>query len=333
MNRQSDVISPRQNILSLPRLLIRQQNDYSVVTSAVPGVLALMLLIDLWFGHPHIDRFRVTLWFVLFAVLTLLPLIAGAKYHLAGGLVLIVALNVWLWSFVSSSNHAHTEVNALLQVPMLALYAGWFYPSWISRTSLVVNLAVVVLAMTSRGWKSDHEFSSANAVVYAAVVSLFCLEIASNLRKRAVEQSRLDPLTGVLNRRGLSEISEKKLRHAHRSGVPITVAVVDFDNFKSMNDSGGHAAGDAALQATARAWVFGLSPDDIVARIGGDEFALIVHGTQAQVAGKMREICEAAPYSWSWGLTEMKPHQTLDELLSLADAAMYKAKTRKHSSQ
>lgn len=332
MHRQADVSLWQRNadrFAAFFRAFAARQNVYSVMTSLVPGVASVLLLLELLVGQSRTEQEQDLLWLVMFLVLSLLPLGCGSKYTRWGGVLLVVLVNIWVWVLISWGMHSHTEVNALLQVPMLALYVGWFYTARIARLALLANAIVVVLAMWLHGLHEIHDFSFVNAALYALVISFFCLEAASYLRKRTELQARLDPLTGVWNRRGLVIAAEQKMVRARKNGKPFVVAVVDFDDFKRVNDSGGHAAGDEALRMTAHAWAQGLGAEDVVARIGGDEFALLIDGEASEVRKTMREICAATPFAWSWGISNGASGESFDALLSQADTAMYEMKAHK----
>jgi diguanylate cyclase (GGDEF)-like protein len=144
------------------------------------------------------------------------------------------------------------------------------------------------------------------------------------------EQALRDPLTGAWNRRAL------ELRFAAVERRALALALVDIDHFKRINDTLGHGAGDAVLQAVARSLQQGLRDGDAVFRIGGEEFALLLPGadlpTALQRVDGLRAAVAAAPLggvtvTLSGGVAEAGRHgQTLTALLAAADAALYAAK-------
>ncbi|MCX8146148.1 MAG: diguanylate cyclase [Azovibrio sp.] len=150
---------------------------------------------------------------------------------------------------------------------------------------------------------------------------------------------RHDQLTGILNRRGLEEICDKEIARASRHASPLCLALLDIDNFKKLNDSLGHAAGDEALIHLARVVRDTLRPQDTAARLGGEEFVLIFPDTDlAQAAIAMtrvqRELTrrffmhdnQKILITFSAGVTQMQPGDSRDSMLKRADAAMYEAK-------
>jgi len=157
--------------------------------------------------------------------------------------------------------------------------------------------------------------------------------------ERDHDASRRDPLTGLLNRRSLIESSEDAIHRARRSGKPISIVLADIDHFKAINDTRGHAAGDAALLAVAQALRSALRAQDAVARWGGEEFMLLLPDTDAAGATHVAEAARAAiealrvdhdgaPFrvTLSLGVTEHRMDRTLDHTIADADAALYQAK-------
>lgn len=272
--RADDIrLSPFDRLSRLLQSAIRRQNQFSVVSAVVAVTLAAILLVDYAVGHPHIQRGAVALWMGGYLAFTALPQILGRRYPRWVGLLFVGYVTFWSVLSLMQSSHAHVEVNALLEAPVVAVYLCWFFPAWIARTGLAIHLLAIALAVLVGPRGYDHEFSSALALLYAVLIAGFCLEGGVYLRRRAEQEARRDPLTGVLNRRGFQELGARALRRAHRSGAPLTLAAIDFDDFKQINDTGGHAAGDAALRESSALWRRGLGPDDLVARIGGDGLA------------------------------------------------------------
>ena len=149
--------------------------------------------------------------------------------------------------------------------------------------------------------------------------------------------ARTDGLTGVANSRSFYEIAQVELARTRRNKLPLTVAYVDCDNFKQINDTQGHRAGDRALCQVATALRSSVRLTDTVARLGGDEFVLLYPETGpegARVAiDKLRRMLArqgAAPdheVSCSIGVvTWLEPPADADELLAAADAVMFEAK-------
>jgi len=145
-----------------------------------------------------------------------------------------------------------------------------------------------------------------------------------------------DPLTGLANRRGLDQALRQEVARAARTGGELTVAVVDLDRFKAVNDTDGHQVGDAVLRSVADALRNGVREYDVAARLGGDEFVLVLPGCGPDealaVAERLRRgigVATAATHTVtaSAGVAVFAVHGTEpDELVAAADAALYAAK-------
>jgi len=151
------------------------------------------------------------------------------------------------------------------------------------------------------------------------------------------EMSRTDAVTGIGNSRAFREVAHRELGRARRTGLPLSLAYFDVDDFKAVNDRHGHAAGDALLGALGRALNDCVRAIDFAARVGGDEFVLLLPeaGDEAarQAVERLRaRIARAAQASGreatvSVGVaTFASPPASVDEMLAAADEAMYAAK-------
>lgn len=150
---------------------------------------------------------------------------------------------------------------------------------------------------------------------------------------------RFDQLTGALNRRGIEEIFQKELKRSHRHKTPLCVALLDIDNFKKLNDSMGHDAGDAALIHLATVIRDTLRPEDSVARYGGEEFILLLPDTTVDDAQHVlvrlqRELTRRiflyehhkTLITFSAGIAQFQADDTPQSAIKRADTAMYQAK-------
>ncbi|WP_225774504.1 GGDEF domain-containing protein [Pseudomonas sp. Marseille-Q5115] len=156
--------------------------------------------------------------------------------------------------------------------------------------------------------------------------------------------SRLDPLTGLANRRYFDELKDAEFNRALRSGRPLTVLMCDVDFFKRYNDTHGHGGGDACLRLVADTMkALFMRSGEVIARLGGEEFAVLLPGSDAaharQAGERLREALAArqiphgaspiSPYlTVSIGIAELEPSAmtVFDQLLHRADEALYRAK-------
>ena len=163
-------------------------------------------------------------------------------------------------------------------------------------------------------------------------------DLEGELRRLSDEVST-DALTQVANRRGLVQAFEAESSRAQREGAALAVGLIDIDNFKKLNDSIGHAAGDEALKALAASVKQSLRPMDHVARFGGEEFVVLLPATtrddaQALLARLQRQLSASlfmhegreVFVTFSAGVTSLRAGEALDAALERADRALYEAK-------
>jgi diguanylate cyclase (GGDEF)-like protein len=138
-----------------------------------------------------------------------------------------------------------------------------------------------------------------------------------------------DPLTGAANRRAWDEELSLALVRGARDGLPLSMAIIDLDDFKGFNDRNGHQAGDRLLKESAAAWRSILRASDVLARIGGDEFGVLLPGCALDMAASIADRLRAAvPASagCSVGVAVWDGRETAAELVARADGALYDAK-------
>jgi diguanylate cyclase (GGDEF)-like protein len=171
------------------------------------------------------------------------------------------------------------------------------------------------------------------AVAFGVVALLGAAQRAWLGRERAL--SRTDDLTGLLNGRGFYEAAAVELARSSRYRHPLTVAYVDLDDFKVVNDRHGHTRGDAVLVAVARAMRRACRSTDLVGRLGGDEFVVLFPETGrdaaeaalAKLRSRVREAASGDGLTASVGAVSFaEPPAEVEVLVHEADRAMYAAK-------
>lgn len=228
-------------------------------------------------------------------------------------------------------------------------------PVWLSVSSVMLcSVGASVGAMVTLGFVlgAPADWMFGQALVIATVVpvavswpvSLLIFRLLHQVEDARATAQRLawnDELTGLLNRRRFAEMVRRELIGAERTGKPLTVALLDLDDFKRINDRHGHAAGDAVLREVASTIRGVMRATDLSARWGGEEFCIALPGSDLEdavlVAQRVRaaigalrvatEAGEGISCTATIGLAERGDRdETLDELFSRADRAMYRAK-------
>jgi diguanylate cyclase (GGDEF)-like protein len=176
------------------------------------------------------------------------------------------------------------------------------------------------------------------SVAFAFIIGLsFLLMLCSELLTLVKDESERDLLCGVLNRRGIEQKLETELKRTGRVGQNLSVALIDIDHFKAINDYAGHAAGDTALRDVVSAISRRLRAHDLIGRFGGDEFLLIFPHTAcsdaltvcSRIELSVRELSiprTGMPLTISIGLTQAAYSEVAGPLLARADKALYTAK-------
>ena len=217
------------------------------------------------------------------------------------------------------------------------LLATWFVGLWWGAGFVVVSMVLRIVA--------DLEQTGASLLVVVAnqgafaVVSGIMMVAFWHLRQTQRELQDLaihDPLTRVLNARAFSNRLTQELHRNRRYRRPVSLLYLDLDNFKELNDSRGHQTGDTVLRLVADAMRLAVRETDIVGRMGGDEFAVLMPETDGELADAVAQrlaegIKTAFPgtptVSASIGIVSFDDTAaTSDEILRRADQAMYEAK-------
>jgi len=228
-------------------------------------------------------------------------------------------------------------------------------PLWLSVASVVLfSVAVSVGVTFSVGlapgsppeWMSMRVLATAIAVpaVVSWPVSLVIIRLLHEVEDARATAQRLawnDELTGSLNRRRFAEMVGREIIGARRAGSPLTIALLDLDDFKLINDRHGHAAGDTLLREVAAAIHASVRANDLYGRWGGEEFCMALPATDLEQAMPVAQRVRAAigalrvpDHAGGWisctatiGLAEHgEADESLDELFNRADRAMYRAK-------
>jgi diguanylate cyclase (GGDEF)-like protein len=162
-----------------------------------------------------------------------------------------------------------------------------------------------------------------------------------DLQVKLEHLARTDPLTGAHNRRYFIELNEKEIHRAWRSNLPLSIAMIDIDHFKRINDTHGHAIGDLVLKKLVSICWDQIRPYDILGRVGGEEFGITLVDCDIQKASvvmeRLRKSVEQhtvvsngleVNITISIGVAQLdNESDTWETVMNLADKALYRAKT------
>jgi diguanylate cyclase (GGDEF)-like protein len=237
-----------------------------------------------------------------------------------------------LWLGSAMGIHPPRRALAFLAVTVLVAFSPLAYDRWSSAAA--AEIATNVLLWTVLG---------------GIILALMVYVRAQRVRLRAGEEhaqqlARADPLTGLGNRRAFDEALAAEVARARRADSTVSVAVLDLDRFKELNDQFGHLEGDRVLRLAANAVDRALRGGDRSFRWGGDEFALLLPDTaydgaeeaMERIASEVMNSCsspDGRSLTISWGVAELLDETTPSELLAQADLALMVHKRRKSEAE
>ncbi len=221
-----------------------------------------------------------------------------------------------------------------------------FVLAWFGNTgSALLMCFVSATTWVLADYLTGHEYSFQwilfwNAAVRFGfyVVVAFALGKIRDMNRELERLSRTDSLTGALNSRGFSEVVGKELSRSQRFRHPLTLAYLDLDNFKQVNDKFGHSEGDRVLAEVADTLITGTRATDAVARLGGDEFAVLLTEIPPMQASEVMERLREKllhlfarndwPVTISAGMVSFQDEfpDSVDQMIQSADRLMYSAK-------
>ncbi|WP_169729226.1 GGDEF domain-containing protein [Solimonas soli] len=307
---------------------------------ALGNTLAIVALLAAWFGVLAYDGRQLPLRFATgFAVLlfTVLAVPSAVSQNLSARIIVvglamavIEAANAWSVRRIARRDGS---IAAAICAALMLLCAS---------VNLVRSLYVAMAGAGTdyMGHNAIHAWAIFLLVPALAGWNMGLMMMSAERIQRALAQAaRTDGLTGALNRDGFRERVHAQLTHVVRTRRQAALALIDLDHFKTINDRAGHATGDQVLLLFAQVARQQLREADLLARYGGDEFAVLFDGIDADqaelVAARLCQRFAAAAVgivpglrpTLSIGVAAFDPGMSLDTLVTLADIALYRAKS------
>ncbi len=313
-----------------------------LIAPALPSSLATILLFVavgmIWSG-ARVFHGRPVLWVAMLfgAVFWLTACFVPAFTAAAASRIVVSSLIVAGYTFLTAS-----ELRRERRKSLLRRWPALFVP----MLHGAIFLFPVALATFAPGGDGSHGVARGWIAVFAIEIVLYVVGTAFVVLILAKDRTvhlyktaaTTDPLTGLLNRRGFFEAVDMIMARSRNRNAPVNVLGFDLDHFKSINDRFGHAVGDDVLQMFAKVVRETMRADDVIGRLGGEEFVALVPGTLADAAGVAERVRSAfaatgivrndqrVATTVSVGVACGAPSAAIDTLLERADVALYRAK-------
>jgi diguanylate cyclase (GGDEF)-like protein len=307
--------------------------DEKMTGSRLParvGLLALLygsgglfcLATAVWPMSPDTPVVLASVFAVMGGLIAGFLVTAGDRLPIAGQHVLLALFSLLTGVLAWRSATAAGIVGLGPVLICIGLYAAHFLPRWAARAH-----ALLTVAAASAGAVVAAPAGFALPWAVAVVATVVLTEAHSRLNGQLRTDASTDPLTGVANRRAWEAEAARSLARAVRTGDPLTIAVLDLDDFKAVNDRYGHSAGDRLLRQVATQWSARLRASDLLGRHGGDEFVLCLPDTdEAGAAEVLGRLGGGLPIDWSVGTATARSGDSLRDLLKRADDQLYLGK-------
>ncbi|MEX0592313.1 MAG: GGDEF domain-containing protein [Nitriliruptoraceae bacterium] len=207
----------------------------------------------------------------------------------------------------------------------VALYVAAFRQLSVARIYLAIILVFLGAGLVAHP-QITGQFAF-NSWFVPGLTTVAGTEVLGRLVRRLRSLTTVDRLTGAYNRIGFDVITEQVRAGARRRGGVTTLALIDLDEFKQINDDKGHAAGDEVLRALVRTWRQAARPDDVICRYGGDEFVVLMPDTEPDEAEVLLDrLHKISAVSWTAGVAVLDADEPVATALDRADRQMYERK-------
>jgi diguanylate cyclase len=274
-----------------------------------------------WLG-PEADKVGI-------AAIAILTIVCGALFSACRrsiprwGYSLTVFLGTLLVTVTVLLGHGCVASTAMaMYYFFVGVHAAFFFSIRIGLVQSFALFVCVVPALRHVGipFGTDIVLIACNLAIMASVMWL----------SRMTDAAEEDPLTELINRRGLDRRLQEAMRNSLDNGTPLAIAIIDLDNFKQVNDNISHQAGDELLITSSRTWRTLLPMNVHLGRYGGDEFVLVLPGYTLAAATELADrLRQATPGNTtaSVGVAAWTSGDSASMLMSRADAALYEAKS------
>ncbi len=267
----------------------------------------------------------------------------GLQFELTGnGARWLIALSLPLIAWLDWLTTSELSLSFVYLGPILL--AVWTQPRFVSVATEIAAVSLCFFVDYLDHVHPNHPIFVIGNAITRLVFFVVAAAVTWRLRhayEQLAQAGRTDALTGLLNRRGFDDVAERERCIAQRTGRPVTLAMIDLDKFKSVNDTRGHAEGDAVLRLVARC-LSSVRAADVVARLGGDEFCILLPETDDRAAQvllqRLQTDTELSLQTQGWPVTlsigsttfETPMPRDVETMLAQADLKMYHHKHSKH---
>lgn len=290
-----------------------------------------------WFVERKAARF-LWLWIAVGLLLLTYMILFFLRVPYIGNVLNIPFVAICLgtaWVLARSRREGFLRISRVAAVVVFAqgCVAGY--------RAVITNLYYVSPWATNRAQYDPHWMYSLAAAAFLAACMAMCFIwfLVCELNGELAAQALTDPLTGALNWRALEAAAQREAARSSRHGFPLSIIMIDIDDFKLLNDAHGHAAGDLVLKDLVRTVKSMLRTQDLFARTGGEEFAILLPDTTIEsgmaIAERIRKAIEGLVikyegkkivYTISAGVSQFDSARGFEGVMRRADKAMYKAK-------
>ncbi|MGQ7844347.1 diguanylate cyclase [Granulosicoccus sp. 3-233] len=307
-------------------------------------------------------RSKATLGVAAAAILFMLPvgvydLIRGETAIGIGSMAVVFILLANAWMAMRGICHQFLTLYGLFPAGMMfmtnifrmdgIIASFWCYPIVLAaycmlseRRAWMANLTILIFAMPMVWMTLDNDYAL-RVTASLGAVSLFAaimVNVIDGQRQQLQRQLVLDPLTGLLNRLTYNDCMEQAVRLHDRYRQPVSLLAIDIDNFKLLNDTRGHAAGDQVLSMVGHLLRDMLRDEDAIFRMGGEEFTVVLKGANqcaaTETAERLRQAVAAADFTGmcritiSIGVAELESEESWESWAKRSDDSLYEAKRR-----